>query len=53
MLKFPNSTFEFSGTDYVNNFVLPNTYFHITVAYGILRNRGVALGKGDYLGGLW
>jgi hypothetical protein len=52
VLKFPNSTFEFSGIDYVNNFVLPNCYFHITAAYAILRNRGVALGKSDYLGGL-
>jgi len=51
VLKFPNVTFEFNGTDYVGKFVLPNTYFHITTAYGILRNRGVALGKGDYLGG--
>jgi hypothetical protein len=51
VLKFPNSTMEYQGTDYVGNFVLPNVYFHITIAYGILRNRGVALGKPDYLGG--
>ena len=51
VLKFPNSTFEFTGSSYVQNFVLPNTYFHITVAYAILRSRGVVLGKGDYLGG--
>jgi hypothetical protein len=51
VLKFPNNTFEFNGATYVGNFVLPNVYFHITTAYGILRNRGVALGKGDYLGG--
>ena len=52
VLKFPNSTFEFKGGDYVGMFVLPNVYFHITTAYGILRNRGVALGKQDYLSGL-
>src|SRR5258708_21399963 len=51
VLKFPNVTFEFSGADYVGKFVLPNAYFHITTAYAILRNRGVALGKGDYLSG--
>ena len=51
VLKFPNNTFEFTGADYVGKFVLPNVYFHITTAYGILRNRGVALGKPDYLGG--
>lgn len=42
----------FNGADYIGKFVLPNAYFHITTAYGILRNRGVALGKNDYLGGL-
>lgn len=50
-LKFPSVTLEFTGGDYVTKFVLPNTYFHITTAYDILRNQGVALGKGDYLGG--
>lgn len=52
VLKFPNTTLEYNGRDYVGNFVMPNTFFHITVVYGILRNRGVALGKNDYLGGL-
>jgi hypothetical protein len=51
VLKFPNATLEFNGTDYVGRFVLPNTYFHIATAYGILRNRGVQLGKSDYMGG--
>jgi len=51
VLKFPSTTLEYKGGDYVNKFVLPNVYFHITTAYGILRNRGVALGKPDYLSG--
>ena len=51
VLKFPNATLEYKGGDYVNKFVLPNVYFHITTAYGILRSRGVALGKTDYLAG--
>lgn len=51
VLKFPSVTLEYTGADYVNKFVLPNAYFHITTAYGILRNRGVGLGKGDYLSG--
>jgi hypothetical protein len=50
-LKFPSNTMEFSGAAYVTHFVLPNIYFHITTAYDILRNRGVALGKKDYLAG--
>jgi hypothetical protein len=52
VLKFPNTTFEFNGTDYVGRFVLPNVYFHITTGYDILRHKGVPLGKQDYLGGL-
>jgi hypothetical protein len=51
VLKFPSTTLEFNGASYVGQFVLPNTYFHITTAYGILRNKGVTLSKGDYLGG--
>ena len=50
-LKFPNAEFNFNGKDYLNNWVLPNVYFHITTGYDILRNKGVALGKQDFLGG--
>lgn len=39
-----------SGEDYFNSFVLPNFYFHATVAYAILRHNGIELGKGDFLG---
>lgn len=39
-----------SGEDYFNSFVLPNFYFHCTIAYAILRHNGVELGKGDFLG---
>lgn len=40
------------GADYLNHFVLPNFYFHISTAYGILRHCGVEIGKRDYLGGI-
>lgn len=50
-LKLPNTTIEFSGKDYIVNFVLPNFYFHVTTAYNILRHNGVLLGKRDFLGG--
>jgi len=50
-LKFPNAEFNFNGKDYVNNFALPNVYFHISMAYAILRHKGVPLGKSDYMGG--
>jgi hypothetical protein len=49
-LKFPNAEFNYVGGDYVNKFVLPNVYFHITTAYGILRNKGVPLEKADFMG---
>lgn len=39
-----------SGEDCLLSFVLPNFYFHLTTAYGILRHQGVAVGKLDYLG---
>jgi uncharacterized protein len=48
-LKFPNVTLNFTGREYLFNFVVPNFYFHVTTAYGILRHNGVALGKPDYL----
>ena len=36
---------------YLKHWVLPNFYFHITMAYAILRHNGVELGKADYLAG--
>lgn len=35
---------------YMLNYAFPNLYFHVTTAYGILRSRGVPLGKSDLLG---
>lgn len=31
---------------------LPNFFFHVTIAYAILRNQGVPLGKADFIGTL-
>jgi uncharacterized protein len=50
-LKFPTREFHFSGADYLNNWVVPNVYFHITTGYGILRHKGVPVGKPDFLAG--
>jgi hypothetical protein len=49
-LKFPQSTLKFTGLSYLTNFVLPNFYFHVTMAYALLRKNGVELGKRDFLG---
>ena len=45
--SFPPS---FKGDDYLLMFALPNFFFHIATAHGILRNNGVPVGKLDYLG---
>lgn len=41
-----------SGQDFMTEMNLPNTYFHLCMAYAILRHNGVSLGKGDFLGSL-
>jgi hypothetical protein len=38
------------GEDYLLQITIPNTYFHIAMAYAILRHNGVDVGKMDYLG---
>ena len=40
------------GGDYLNHFVLPNFYFHLTAAYAIVRHCGVEVGKRDFLGAI-
>ncbi|QKE63364.1 DUF1993 family protein [Aquipseudomonas campi] len=52
VLKFPGAEMKFTGQDYLQHFVLPNFYFHVTTAYAILRHNGLAIGKMDYLGGV-
>lgn len=38
--------------DYVLEMQLPNFYFHVCMAYAILRHNGVELGKTDFIGSL-
>ena len=40
------------GDDYLINVAIPNFFFHVTMAYAILRHNGVGLGKMDYVGAL-
>jgi hypothetical protein len=40
------------GDDYLATVALPNFFFHVTMAYAILRHNGVQLGKMDYVGTL-
>ena len=48
-VKIPNAELKFSGLEYVNGWAMPNFYFHITMAYAILRHNGIELGKRDFL----
>lgn len=48
-IKIPNMELKFSGIDYVNQWAMPNFYFHLTMAYAILRHNGIELGKKDFL----
>src|ERR1700692_3972460 len=38
------------GEDYLLQMTIPNVYFHIVMAFGILRHNGVDIGKMDFLG---
>jgi hypothetical protein len=54
-IKFPlggGNTGQMKGEDYLNHFVLPNFYFHLTAAYAILRHCGVDIGKRDFIGAI-
>jgi uncharacterized protein len=48
----PTNKGHMKGEDYLNHFVLPNFYFHLTAAYAILRHCGVDIGKRDYMGAI-
>ena len=43
---------QMKGADYLNHFVLPNFYFHLTAAYAVTRSFGVEVGKRDFLGSI-
>ena len=40
---------ELSGVSYVDDFLMPNFYFHLTTAYDILRMAGAPIGKRDFM----
>jgi hypothetical protein len=42
----------FGGEDYIRHLVLPDFFFHISIAHAILRHLGAPIGKRDYLGNL-
>jgi hypothetical protein len=52
-VSFPvgaNNTMTLKGQQFLNNFAVPNFYFHAATTHGILRHNGVEIGKRDFLG---
>ncbi|HKV96179.1 MAG TPA: DUF1993 domain-containing protein [Gammaproteobacteria bacterium] len=49
-LKMRDRTLHTKGREYLLERALPNLFFHVTTAYGILRHNGVEVGKHDFLG---
>lgn len=53
-ITFPvgrDSTRTMKAEAYLKHWALPNFFFHVSMAYAILRHNGVELGKTDYLAG--
>ncbi|KAI0471407.1 hypothetical protein F4859DRAFT_118753 [Xylaria cf. heliscus] len=40
---------DMKAIDYVQGYLTPNVYFHLTTLYDILRSKGVVLGKKDFI----
>jgi uncharacterized protein len=49
-VKTPKQTFNFTPADYVRHWATPNFFFHVSMAYALLRHGGVEIGKADFLG---
>jgi hypothetical protein len=50
--SFFDASLGLTTEDYAAQVIMPDFYFHQTVAYAILRHKGVPLGKRDFLGKL-
>jgi uncharacterized protein len=50
--EFRERAIPFTGENFLLSFSLPNFFFHASTAYGILRSKGVPLGKRDFMGQL-
>jgi len=42
----------FKGLGFLTSFAMPNFFFHMTTAYNLLRQKGVPIGKREYLGAM-
>lgn len=52
ILKLRGTDVPFTARSFLLTFALPNFFFHVVTAYNILRENGVDVGKGDYLGAI-
>jgi hypothetical protein len=50
VVEHRRGTMHSSGRQFLLAFALPHFYYHVTSAYGILRNQGVQLTMADFLG---
>jgi hypothetical protein len=41
--------FDMTGEQYARDWSLPQFYFRLNIAYAILRNHGIELGKADFV----
>lgn len=49
-LTLPNGVrFLMSSEEDIQDWILPNFYFHVTMAYALLRNAGLVIGKMDFI----
>ena len=49
-LTLPNGVrFLMSAEEDIRDWILPNFYFHVTMAYALLRNAGLVIGKMDFI----
>ncbi|ABF54589.1 DUF1993 domain-containing protein [Sphingopyxis alaskensis] len=49
-LTLPNGVrFVMSSEEDVRDWIMPNFYFHVTMAYALLRDAGLAIGKMDFI----
>lgn len=48
--RFGERVMPFTVEDYLLTFAMPNFHFHAAMAYAVLRNMGLEVGKRDFLG---
>ena len=50
VIERPGGSIRCGGEQFLVAYAIPHFYYHVTTAYGILRNEGVPLTMGDFLG---